>query len=167
MKKILKMIGNIDAAVACLACMVLVALTLVGIVFRYVLGNPFAWMEEITGWAFLWMNLLGACVAFRMKSHVAVEIVVELCPKSVQRVLEVIITLLTTVTLCYLTYQAVTYLGTVASANRMTGLLRLPYVMIYGLLPIATTLMIINLLYAFVKDLRARNNPEEKEEIAE
>jgi len=149
--------------IACIACIILVVLTLVGIVFRYVLGNPFAWMEEITGWCFLWMNLLGACVAFRTKSHVAVEIVVELLPKSIQRVIEVLIALLTAALLIYMTYQAVIYLGTVAGANRMTGLLRLPYVMIYGLLPVATSLMLVNMVYTFIKDLHSWKHPEEKE----
>ena len=160
---ILSFLGNLDMTIACIACMILVALTLVGIVFRYVLGSPFAWMEEITGWCFLWMNLLGACVAFRTKSHVAVEIVVELFPKSVQRIIEVFIALLTGALLVYMTYQAVIYLGTVAGANRMTGLLRLPYAMIYGLLPVATTLMFVNMVYAFIKDLHTWKHPEEKE----
>lgn len=154
-------LSELDANIACLACMILVALTLVGILFRYVLGSPFAWMEEITGWCFLWLNLFGACVAFRTKSHVAVEIVVELFPKSIQRVIEILIALITGALLIYMTCQSVIYLNTVAGAHRMTGLLRLPYAMIYGLLPIATILMLFNMAYAFIKDLHSWKHPEE------
>ena len=50
-----------------------------------------------------------------------------------------------------------------AGANRMTGLLRLPYVMIYGLLPVATSLMLVNMVYTFIKDLHSWKHPEEKE----
>ena len=150
-----RFLKNLDLHFTALLVSALVLLTIIGILVRYFFNKPFPWLEEITSLCFLWSILIGAAAAFRMKSHVAIEIVVERFSKKNQRVIEAVITIITALLLIYLTIQAVIYLGTVTGANRRTGLLRLPYGIIYGMLPVSTVLMLANLLYAFFKDFRA------------
>lgn len=161
--KILKILGNLDALLAGAAVVALVVLTLSGIIVRYCFNSPFAWLEEVTSACFLWSVLMGACIAFREKAHVAIEILVVSLPKKLQRIAEVLIMVVSALLLIYLTYQAIQYVGTVAGANRMTGLLRLPYGVIYGILPISSIWMLCNLIYAFVKDVRSWKNSGEQE----
>ncbi len=158
--KPLRILADLDLYVAEFCVVLLVVLTIAGIIVRYVFNHPFAWLEEITSWAFLWCILLGACAAFRRKSHVSIEIVYEYLPVKLQHVFDILIAVINTLLLVYLTYQGIKYVGTVAGANRVTGLLRLPYKIIYGLMPVTAALMLVNMLYAFVQDVRKWNKPD-------
>ena len=165
----LRILADLDLYVSEFCVVLLVVLTILGIIVRYVFNHPFAWLEEITGWAFLWCILLGACAAFRRKSHVSIEIVYEYMPVKVQHVFDTFIAVVNFLLLSYLTYQGIKYVGTVAGANRVTGLLRLPYKIIYGLMPVTAALMLINMVYAYVQDVKKWKKPEEaggKEEEA-
>jgi TRAP-type C4-dicarboxylate transport system permease small subunit len=153
--KITKLLRNLDFYIAAVLVAILVLLTGIGIVLRYFFNRPFAWLEEITSLCFLWSILLGAAGAIRTKEHVTIEILVERFSKKNQRIIEVFVVVVTALLLIYLTFQAVLYLGTVIGAHRRTGLLRLPYGIIYGMLPVSTVLKLINLLFAFRADLCA------------
>lgn len=156
---ILKIWANLDLIIAGIAVTILIAVTFVGIIMRYIFGSPFAWLEEITSFCFLWSVLLGACAAFRTGSHVSIEIIVDRLPKVSQRIMKVVIAVITGALLIYLTYQGVIYVGTVSAAKRMTGLVRIPYSLIYGIMPVTSFLMLINMIYAFVKDVQLWGKP--------
>lgn len=40
-------IGNLDIIVASIALIVLIILTFVGVIMRYIVGQPFTWLEEV------------------------------------------------------------------------------------------------------------------------
>ena len=48
---------------------------IVGIFFRYFLNQPLTWPQEVTIIAFIWTTLFGACLAKRMRSHVAFTLI--------------------------------------------------------------------------------------------
>ena len=161
---LLSAILNLDLYISEFCVALLVVLTITSIITRYVFNKPFAWLEEITSWAFLWSILLGACAAFRRKAHVSIEILVEALPKKLQKVFFVFVFIVTALLLAYLTYQSVIYVGTVIGAHRVTGLLRLPYGVIYGMMPVAAFFMLVNTCYAFAADVKTWLHPEITEE---
>jgi C4-dicarboxylate transporter DctQ subunit len=46
-----------------------------GVVWRYVLNNPQAWVDEISTYFVIWGTLIGAAVALRDGHHIQVDIV--------------------------------------------------------------------------------------------
>ncbi|MBQ1310572.1 MAG: TRAP transporter small permease subunit, partial [Blautia sp.] len=83
-----KVILNLDIAVAAIVLIVLIVLTFAGVIMRYIVGKPFTWLEEVQLFCMVWIVFSAAGAAYRTGNHVAIEMVVEMFPKSVQKVIE-------------------------------------------------------------------------------
>jgi TRAP-type C4-dicarboxylate transport system permease small subunit len=55
------------------------------VIFRYVFNDSLYWAEEVARYALVWSSMIGAAVAYRHGSHVAVTDVVKRLPVSLQR----------------------------------------------------------------------------------
>ena len=91
MKKILDILDKIEVAVASLVLLVLICVTFFGVPMRYIFNNPFTWEEELQLACMVWITFLAAPAAFRTKSHVAIEILVDALPKSLRKIVELLI----------------------------------------------------------------------------
>ena len=91
MKKILDILDKIEVAVASLVLLVLICVTFFGVLMRYIFNNPFTWEEELQLACMVWITFLAAPAAFRTKSHVAIEILVDALPKSLRKIVELLI----------------------------------------------------------------------------
>jgi TRAP-type C4-dicarboxylate transport system permease small subunit len=63
----------LHAAVATLVC--------AAVVFRYVLGDPLTWSEELILLLFAWMVFLGIANAFNARTHIIIDVVVLFAPR--------------------------------------------------------------------------------------
>jgi TRAP-type C4-dicarboxylate transport system permease small subunit len=70
--------------VNCLACVGIFAAILVIMIlqigFRYVLDAPLTWTEELARYLYVWACYLGAAVALRRRSHIAITLVADRLP---------------------------------------------------------------------------------------
>jgi TRAP-type C4-dicarboxylate transport system permease small subunit len=55
------------------------------VVFRYAFNDSLYWAEEVARYALIWSSMIGAAVAYRHGSHVAVTDLVKRLPSSIQR----------------------------------------------------------------------------------
>lgn len=145
---------NLDIIIAGIALVVLVTITLFGALSRYFLNNPFTWMEEIQLLLEVWVVFLGAGYAFRAGGHVAVELLVEYLPEKAQKIIEYFIGVIVIGTIGYLLYQSMGYFDLFQSSGRTTSILRIPYTLIYGIVPIACVLMLVNYVGVFIVNNR-------------
>ena len=53
---------------------------------RYVLNNSLSWTEEIARYLLMWITFIGAAVAMRRGTHIAVEVALLFLPKPIVRV---------------------------------------------------------------------------------
>jgi TRAP-type transport system small permease protein len=60
------------AAVALFSAMV--AVTTLGVFFRYVLNDALPWAEEADRYLFIWLSFVGASITMRHKGHIAVDL---------------------------------------------------------------------------------------------
>lgn len=63
--KILHILSNVDVYVSCLCLITLIGITFLGVICRYVIGQPFTWLEEVQLALLTWIGFLGASAAFR------------------------------------------------------------------------------------------------------
>ena len=77
----------------CMLLGIICVVTVIQVLFRFVLQLPLAWTEELSTFSFVWLALLGSAVAVREKAHIGVEAVMELFPPN-HRVLIVLSNLL-------------------------------------------------------------------------
>lgn len=152
---------NLDIIIAGIALVVLVTLTLFGALSRYFLNNPFTWMEEIQLLLEVWVVFLGAGYAFRAGGHVAVELLVEYLPEKVQKIIEYFIAVIVIGTIGYLLYQSMGYFDLFQSSERTTSILQIPYTLVYGIVPIACVLMLVNYIGVFIVNNRKEDAAKE------
>ena len=91
MKKLLDVLNKIEVVGASIVLAGLIAFTFVGVPMRYLMSHPFTWEEELQLACMVWITFLAAPAAFRSKSHVAIEIVVDALPAGLRRAAEVLI----------------------------------------------------------------------------
>ena len=144
-KGFLKILCNLDLFIASFALIVLTGLTSVGVFMRYVARTPILWQEEIQAFCQVWLCFMGASVAFRTGSHVAIEIFVDVLPQKAQKWIGYLIDAIVLFVLVYLAMNAQAYIAQVfGRSNRPTPILRIPYTTIYGIAPYACVLMLIS-----------------------
>src|SRR3954471_14194068 len=62
-----------------------------GVLSRYVVPTPATWVEEITSISFAWLIFVGAAEVHRRKQHVSVDLLTNLLPLRLQRLLALLI----------------------------------------------------------------------------
>ena len=149
--KLLNRILNIDLIIAGIAFAALVFFTLLGVVMRYVVGAPLAWLEEVQVLCFLWMSTMGGSVVFRQGSHICIDVLVDSFPAHVQKIVSWIIVAVNVVALGYLCIKGWTYGMQMYHTSRATNILGIPYALIYGIVPVGCVLMIVNQVLSLFK----------------
>lgn len=142
--KILKVIGNLDIAIAAIALVILIILTSSGVFMRYILGQPYTWLEEVQLFCMVWIVFAAGGAAFRTGNHVAIEMVVELFPKKIQKVIEIFVDIVILFVIGYLFMQSIGFIKLFVASGRSTSMIKIPYTLIYGIAPVSYILMIIS-----------------------
>ncbi len=146
---------NLDTIVASVVLAILIVLTFAGVPFRYLLGAPFTWLEEVQLACMVWIVYAGAGAAFRAGNQVAIEMIVDLMPKGIQKAVEVFISIVVVAVLGYLFYQSLGYVGIFIRSGRATPMLKIPYALIYGIGPVSFVLMAGSYFYALFKGVKS------------
>lgn len=153
MEKLNKLL-NLDYIIAGVALIVLVVVTFIGVIMRYFLGNPLIWGEEIQLLCFVWIVFFGAGAAFRTGSHVAIDVLVDLFPERLRKIIEILGSIVVLVVLIYLLNKSLPLIYQHISTARTTNILKLPYSFVYSALPIGCVLMIINFVLKMYQVIR-------------
>jgi len=77
-----------------LISVLMVVVTLAQVIFRYVIGAPLAWSEEMARYCFVWIVFLGGAVGLARGIHLGVDIFVNLLPERFRIALEALVSAL-------------------------------------------------------------------------
>lgn len=143
-----KIIGNLDILVASIALMVLIALTFLGVIMRYVVGHPFTWLEEVQLFCMVWIVFAAGGAAFRTKNHVAIEMVVEMFPEKAQKIIGYVIDAVVVLVIAYLFYSSIGFIQVFVKNGRSSSMLKIPMTVQYGIAPASYILMIVSYFYS-------------------
>ncbi|MDD3368200.1 MAG: TRAP transporter small permease [Lachnospiraceae bacterium] len=162
----IKILLNLDIIIASIAMVILVTATFAGVLARYVFGQPFGWIEEIQAALIVWVVFLAGGAAYRTANHSSIEVLYEMFPKPIRKLIDVFIGLVVTGVLGYLCYTAMLYFQLFIKTGRGTAVLQIPYIYIYAVVPVACLLQIFNyfLVNVFGYDDEKQNLLEDKEE---
>lgn len=139
----------------------MVILTCWQVLTRYVLKNPSTWSEELVGYLFAWMSLLGASIVTSERGHMNIPIIVERFSGNVQKWLncfgEIVTFLFSAVILVFGGIQITTL-----AMGQMTSSLGVPIGIFYVVLPLCG---ILNLVYAVLNIMDILKNHTEEEAV--
>ena len=160
MKKILDGLVKSEVFLASVILAALILCTFLGVIARYVFSKPFTWEEEFQLACVVWISFLAAPAAFHTKSHVAIEILVDLFTKKAQRIADVLIAVLVCGILVFTFFRSVNFISVIASTRRATPILRVPYAYVYGIAPVSIVLMLVSYIYVTVQALKGKGEAE-------
>lgn len=149
---LVRILSNLDIAIACIAIVILILATFIGVPMRYVAGKPFTWLEEVQSACLVWIVFASAGAAFRTGSHVAIEMIVDRLPAKAQKVWKVCIAVIVTVVIGFLFIQSIGYIRMFLNNGRSTPMLNIPYSMIYIICPVSFILQIVSYIVTAVRD---------------
>lgn len=153
--KVLAALANLDFIVAGVMLTILIVLTFMGVVWRYVLKAPFTWLEEVQMACMVWIVFAGAGAAFRTGNHVAIEMIVDLMPQKVQKLMEVFISIVVVIVIGYLFSQSIGFIQMFIKSGRATSMLKIPYALIYGIAIVSYMDMIVSYFYSVIKGVKS------------
>lgn len=155
-KKVLKnILANFDCYVASIVLCILVILTFLGVIWRYVLHSPFTWLEEVQTSCMVWIVFAGAGAAFRYGNHVAIEMVVDLMPIKYQKLMDIFISIVVVAVIGFLFFQSIGFVEVFIKSGRSTSMLKIPYSAVYGIAIVSYIDMIISYFYALFKGVKS------------
>ncbi len=137
---------NIDVVIASVAMCLLVGVTFGGVVSRYILGMPFSWIEEVQAALIVWVIFGAAGAAFRTANHAAIEVFYEFFPNALKKVVNILILIVSVLTLLFLGYFAIQYMNVFAASGRTTAILHISYIAIYCIVPISCIWQVFNFI---------------------
>ena len=148
-------LANLDVIVASVILAILIILTFAGVIWRYVFHAPFTWLEEVQTSCMVWITFAAAGAAFRSGNHVAIEMIVDLMPEKVQKVMEIMIAVIVVVILGFLFVQTIPYLKLFLESGRSTSMLHIPYIVVYGISLFSYVDMVISFIYSILHGVKS------------
>jgi len=104
---------------------------------------------------------LGGSAAFRTGGHVAIEMVSDALPEKGRKILAHIVDLIVIVVMVYLCMQCQGYISQVfGKSGRLTPILRIPYIYIYGIAPYGCVFMLISYFLSRYFEITGRKQEE-------
>ncbi len=141
-KKILHVIGNLDDIISGVCISSIILITVLGVVFRYLLNSPLGWVEEVSLGLFIWAVFMGASSATKRRNHVSIDIVVDELPPKARKVADIVSLAITNILLLIILIYG--YKKAMQSGAKITPLLKVPYPFIDIAVPIGSLYMIVN-----------------------
>ena len=140
--KIASVLMNLDIAVASAILAILIVLTFLGVIWRYIFDAPFTWLEEVQTSCLVWIVFAAAGAAFRTGNHVAIEMIVDLMPAKVQKIMEWF-------------FQSIGFIQVFIKSGRSTSMLKIPYTAVYGIAIFSYIDMIFSYFYSIIKGVKS------------
>jgi TRAP-type C4-dicarboxylate transport system permease small subunit len=139
----------------------MVAIIVIQVIARYVVRSSLSWTEETSRFMFIWIVLLGTVIGVHDHSHVAVEFVLNMLPKPVNRLVKTLYTLC----LCILAgvmIWAGTQLAS-AVAVQLSPATRVSMSYVYAAVPVCAVIMLVHLLRDFFPTIPTQGLTKEDE----
>ena len=153
-------ITRILNGLAGISFLAMVILTCWQVFTRYILQNPSTWSEELVGYLFAWMSLLGASLVTCERGHMNIPIVVEQFSLPVQKGLnclgEIIAFLFSANILVFGGVQI-----TSLAMGQMTSSLGVPIGIFYVVLPLCGILNMIYTVFNMIDIIKGQTDEKE------
>ncbi len=153
-------ITRILNGLAGISFLAMVILTCWQVFTRYILQNPSTWSEELVGYLFAWMSLLGASLVTCERGHMNIPIVVEQFSLPVQKGLNClgeIIAFLFSATILVFGGVQITSLA----MGQMTSSLGVPIGIFYVVLPLCGILNMIYTVFNIIDIIKGQTDEKE------
>lgn len=157
MKVLMKLWTFIEEILAAIFFSIGILLIFYGVVMRYIMNDPQAWVEEVSRYSLIWGVFLGFGLALKHNQHIQVDILYDKLNNTGKLIMNLIATGLSIV-FCLI----YTYYGYILVENRYTsGMVSLdvgiPMWFVYLILPLSGVLFLLRFIERLVNILRRKD----------
>lgn len=143
---------TVASGVIVAAFVIMIAITFLQVVFRYVFSAPLPWSEEAARYCFVWIVFLGAALGLERGVHLGVDLLVNRMPKTARRYTAFICDLLIACFALVIIYASLPVLQ--LNALQHSPALGVPMSWIYLAIPVSMALILLITLIRMIKTLR-------------
>lgn len=137
---------------AIFAMAVIVCLTFYQVVTRFVFGHPSAWSEVAARAGMIWMIFLGLAAGFRQGAMIAVDVLIDIGPERLRKVLFVIVAIASLVFLAILIWYGTAMTLRVRGQN-LAGM-HTSIAWVYAAIPVGAAFSVLGVISRLIEVLR-------------
>lgn len=166
MQAIVRIIDQINKVIMLLIGLfaILMSIVIIFQVFsRYVLDYSLTWSEELARYLMVWSIFLGAALALRKKSLIAVEVISENLPYQVRRVLKIVVYVICLFFFILLLLKGIEMVGMVKMQR--SPALQVPMSIPYAGIPIGATALILNAIAVILELISGDTSQQEEDRL--
>ena len=147
-----------------IAFAIMVVVTFMQIIYRFILLRPIPWAEESARYLFVWISFLEAAVAVRSKSHVGVELVVDRLPKNTKKAVLILASIICIIFCILMFYNGIIMVQ--RTMNQRSAAMSMPMAYAYAAIPMGFLVMVINFIQIIIQMLSdTEDKVDELEEL--
>ena len=120
------------------------------VVSRYVFGDSITWTEEASRYMFIWLIFLSIGIGFRENKHISIDIILDLCPRPIQKIVKQITYLLVFGLSLMFVWEGYVLVLQMQIFGQTSANLQLPMWVVYLALPIGFLLATIRIIQASI-----------------
>ena len=147
-----KVLSNFELILASTCIIITTSLVMLNVIMRYFFKTGIYWSEEVATACFVWSVFIGAAAGYKHKAHVGVDMLVNLCPPTLKKIIIIVVDLILLLINGYITYNAVIYLS--LSYKKPTPVLGISTAYISSSILVSFALMTIYAVYFLIQDIR-------------
>ena len=139
-----RIVGRIARATGNLAALLLLATVIsnaFAVVFRYGIGQPLVWTEEVQRYLMVWVAFLGSVACLGRGDHMALDLVSALLPAVARRSLRIVLLALTAVFCGVLAWKGIPL--AVGNLTQVSPAARIPMMYPYLAVGVGAALMVV------------------------
>lgn len=131
---------------------------LIQILMRAVVGNSLTWAEEVARYFYVWSVFLSLGCTIRNGNILRVDLLLELLPKRLRQIIEILLDLINVVLYAGLAYFSVSVMQKVQSSGQTSPALEIPMYLVYAIIPIGFVLASLRSVQKIYFDATGKEN---------
>jgi C4-dicarboxylate transporter, DctQ subunit len=169
MNKILKKLDNIEENLIAIILPLMCIVVFMATFFRYTKLLVIPWGEELSRYMMIWIIFLGIGTATRRNAHFAVGAFVDILPKTLQKYIAVLRTLIVIGFSVVIVVLSLKIMMAQMNMGQTSPALRIPMWTAYAAIPVGCALMIIRSIQSSVEEFLAKGKErfEEGNKVSE
>ena len=161
-----RMIDKSLAAVLVTLMVIMVITVSWQVITRYLLNSPSSYTEELATYLLIWISLLGAAYALRVRAHLGIDFLVRRMSQDRQRMMRMVVHLVVIAfSLVALVFGGSWLVYVTLDLNQLSAAFQVPIGYVYLVLPISGVLMVYYSVIAML-ELRTAIHKEREQQLS-
>ncbi|WP_294150485.1 TRAP transporter small permease [uncultured Clostridium sp.] len=131
---------------------------LIQILMRAVVGNSLTWAEEVARYFYVWSVFLSLGCTIRNGTVLRVDLLLELLPKRLRQLIEILLDLINVVLYAGLAYFSVSVMQKVQISGQTSPALEIPMYLVYAIIPIGFVMASLRSVQKIYFDATGKKN---------